>query len=103
MSDVFIVEIELDESPIPDATIRRLDEVQVKRYGQIWRIYKNDEDPFPSNPHAHNVESRLKLDLSNGKLFYKRKYTGNKLAEKDLLFIRDKLKNMPLPTLRLNN
>ena len=82
MPDIFIVEIELDKSPIPDGCIRRLDEVQVKRDGQIWRIYKNDGDPFPSNPHAHNVESGLKLDLSNGKLFYRRKDTGKKLLKK---------------------
>jgi hypothetical protein len=56
--------IEFEISPIPTGTKRRLDEVTIKRDGCIWRIHKNDPDPFPSNPHAHNIESDLKLDLS---------------------------------------
>ena len=99
MSDKLIKEIELDHSPIPDGTIRNLLEVQIKRDGEIWRIYKNDDDPFPSNPHAHNIESGLKLDLSTGKLFLGKDDTGKKVSKKDLFYIREQLKDIALPTL----
>lgn len=62
--DELLCSIEFEISPIPTGTKRRLDEVTIKRDGCIWRIHKNDPDPFPSNPHAHNIESDLKLDLS---------------------------------------
>src|SRR5207237_6227170 len=37
-----------------------LTEAQVKLQGEIWIVHKNDADPFPSNPHAHNYRERLK-------------------------------------------
>lgn len=101
MEDIFIQTIELDHSPIPDGCLRCLEEVQVKRDGEVWRIYKNDHDPFPSNPHAHNIESGLKLDLSNGELYYKRKNTGKKISKKNLSFIRGKITDIPLPLLSI--
>jgi hypothetical protein len=52
-----LCDIDLGYSPIPGGTLRRLDEVTVKRDGHVWRIHRNDADPFPSNPHAHNLES----------------------------------------------
>ena len=47
--------IEFDTSPIPNGVMRRMDEVTVKRDGCVWRIHKNDADPYPSNPHAHTA------------------------------------------------
>ena len=99
MADELLAEIEFEESPIPDGTLRRLDEVIIKRDGCVWQIHKNDPDPFPSNPHAHNVESGLKLDLSSGRLYFGSKDTGKKVSKKDLEFIRSEaaLKNVTLP------
>jgi len=88
MTQKILCEIEFVESPIPSGTMRRLDEVTIKRDGCIWRIHKNDADPFPSNPHAHNVESGLTLDLSNGDLFFGSRPTGKSVAKKHLEFIR---------------
>jgi hypothetical protein len=88
MEDEILAEIEFAQSPIPDRTLRRLDEVTIKRDGCIWRIHKNDADPFPSNPHAHNLESGLKMDLSSGSLYFGRTFTGKKVSRKDLEFIR---------------
>lgn len=53
----------------------------------IWTIHKYDIDPFPSNPHAHELKQNIKLDLSNGDCYRVRKllYTLNK---KNLLIIR---------------
>ena len=100
MGDEPIAIIELDYSLIPDRTMRRLDEVTVKRDGQIWRIHKNDADPFPSNPHAHNVESGLKLDLRNGDLYF-RGQVRNRVNRKHLLHIRELVtaKGVELPAL----
>lgn len=98
-----IATVEFPESPIPEGCFRGLDEVTVKRDGCIWRINKNDADPFPSNPHAHNTESRLKMDLSNGNLYLRRDFVGKAVSKKDLLFIRDQanLKGVVLPALSI--
>ena len=94
--DEIVDEVELDHSPIPSGCLRRLDEITIKKDGQIWRIHKNDDDTFPL-VHAHNLESRLKLDLSNGKLYYKRRDTGKTISSKDLLAIRSKITKIQLP------
>lgn len=101
MADIFLTTIELDISPIPDGCRRRFDEVTIKRDGLVWRINKNDVDPFPSNPHAHNVESGLKLDLSNGNLYFMRRFTEKTIAQKHLLAIRTQAeqKGVKLPSL----
>lgn len=86
-----LAEIHLDESVIPETVPRLLTEVTIKNRGEIWRIHKNDPDPFPSNPHAENYASGLKLDLSTGMLFRKRAQLGS-ISEKHLRLIRHKAK-----------
>jgi hypothetical protein len=49
--------IALEESIIPPDVPRKLEEVRLKVRGEIWDIHKNDADPFPSNPHAHNIQT----------------------------------------------
>ena len=56
-------QFEVKRSIIPPDCIQRLDEQTVVYRGQLWRVHKNDADPFPSDPHAHNVESGLALHL----------------------------------------
>jgi hypothetical protein len=63
--------------------------VKVKQKGEVWKIHRYDSDPFPSNPHAHNLQSNIKLDLSNGKCYKKREYVFS-ISEKTLLAIREK-------------
>jgi len=82
-------DFEFERSAIPDGTYRQFDEATIRRDGCIWRIHKYDPDPFPSNPHAHNVESGLKLDLSNGRLWLGRRDTQKSIDRKDLLAIRE--------------
>ena len=103
MTDQMLCEIAFEHSPIPDKYPRLLLEVTIKREGCAWRIHKNDSDPFPSNPHAHNVETGLKLDLSNEKLYLGTKDTGENISKKNLDFIRlrAKEKAIQLPTLSL--
>ena len=71
--------------------------------GLIWIIHKYDADPFPSNPHAHELTHNIKLDLSNGRCYRVRKpiYT---IKKKDLLEIRQNAKKVyhgDLPELTL--
>jgi hypothetical protein len=84
-------EVFLDHSILPEQVTQRLVEVTVKAHGQVWRIYQNDADPFPSNPHAHNVQSGLKLNLTNGELFLRRKKQPKKVSAKDLRFINNEI------------
>jgi hypothetical protein len=101
MADMLLTITELDDCPIPAGCRQRLDEVTIKKYGCVWRINKNDSDPFPSNPHAHNCESGLKLDLSNGNLYFSAESTGKAVEQKRLLAIRTaaEQKGVKLPAL----
>lgn len=92
--------IKFDHSILPEDVPQRLDEKEIKHKGEIWVIHKNDKDPFPSNPHAHNMETGYKLHLGNGELFSsKNKPLNAKISKKYLIAIRDKVKNMSLPKL----
>jgi hypothetical protein len=63
--------------------------VKVKQKGEVWIIHRYDSDPFPSNPHAHNLQNNIKLDLSSGKCYKRRQYVFS-ISEKILLAIREK-------------
>lgn len=93
-----IATVVLEESILPVGAPQRLDERQIKHSNQVWRIHKNDADPFPSNPHAHNVETGYKLHLGNGNLYRKREVVGT-IDSKDLMAIRKKLSGLALPPL----
>ena len=93
-------DVHLDESIIPSDTLRSLYEEQVKFKGEIWVIHKNDIDPFPSSPHAHNYESALKLHLGNGELYYGTDLVG-KVARKNFLKLRGLFKRVQLPELEI--
>src|SRR5690348_10024976 len=53
--------VEFDESILPPDYPIALREAKVKLKGEIWVAYKYDRDPFPSNPHAHNYDRKLKM------------------------------------------
>lgn len=91
--------ISLDHSIIPDETPRKLTEVTIRSKGEVWRIHKNDADPWPSNPHAHNLESGLKMHLGTGELFEGMRDTGHKVSAKSLKAIRARLSKCELPPL----
>lgn len=91
-------EIELEESILPQGTIRLLTEQTVKVKGEVWIIHKNDVDPFPSSPHAHNYDSGVSLHLGTGEFFDKRQSKGF-LKCKKLKLVRDKISGHKLPKL----
>jgi hypothetical protein len=96
---MLLAEVVFEKSIIPSTAPQRLEEQRVRHHGQVWQINLNDADPFPSNPHAHNLESGYKMDLSTGRLFLKRRDVGEKVAQKDLLAIRKKARHPKLPPL----
>ena len=97
-----LMDIVVGKTIIPDGTERSLLEAQIKHKGEKWTIYKNDADPFPSNPHAHNYESNLKLHLGNGALYLRRKLV-NQMPKKTLKSLRIKIsiRNIILPELSI--
>ncbi|MCX6235238.1 MAG: hypothetical protein NT175_11070 [Bacteroidetes bacterium] len=76
----------------PDNLPKNIYEAEIKAKGQVWEIHQDDKDKFPSNPHAHDYETGLKLDLSNGNLFRKRKWVDS-INKKKLMVIRLNLNN----------
>lgn len=91
--------IELD---IDLPTQYRVDyKVRVKNCGQIWVVNQNDKDPFPSMPHAHLLDSMVKLDLATGDLYHKRTHVKS-ISRKNLLEIRELLqaRGVQLPLLK---
>ncbi|HHF3044328.1 hypothetical protein WMQ59_22555 [Vibrio diabolicus] len=90
----------LDESAIPCDTERAIEEELVKFKGERWVIHKNDADPFPSSPHAHNYEARLKLHMGNGDLYNGTELVG-KMNKKSFIKLRNSFKKVQLPTLEI--
>lgn len=92
--------VESDKDIIPKDLLMQT-KVQIKSKNLIWVIHKYDADPFPSNPHAHELGSGLKLDLSNGKC-YRKKLQVHTIKKKDLIKIRNQAKNnFTLPDLEI--
>lgn len=85
---VAVARLRLEEPILPAGVPRKLEEVRLKAVGEIWDIHRNDADPFPSNPHAHNVQTGVKLDLSNGDLYRKRKKLKERVRKKELIALR---------------
>lgn len=80
--------IETDIDVIPDH-LRIQRKARIKSGGLNWIIHLYDKDPFPSNPHAHLLDSNIKLDLSNGNCYCRRKFEY-KISHKSLIEIREK-------------
>lgn len=80
--------IETDYSSIEEGRLFEIKQ-EYRIDGVKWRIHKYDADPFPSLPHAHQVENNLKMDLSNGDCYRIRKYVMT-VKKKILLKIRER-------------
>ncbi|AMD60901.1 hypothetical protein AWN88_22550 [Agrobacterium tumefaciens] len=88
---LYTVELSDEEGIIPDdATLVMLEKV-VRVKGEKWEIHRYDADPWPSNPHAHNYASRLKMHLGTGELFDNNRRSKGKIAAKKLATIRAEL------------
>lgn len=95
-----IAEVELDEPLIFKGMFEW--KVDVKMKGQRWRVYQNDADPFPSDPHAHNLDQLVKLHFGTGGLYRGRKFE-DVLTRKNFLDLRERFaaKGIVLPPLEI--
>jgi len=92
-----LAEFTENEPLVPEDIPRHLTEQTVRVKGEAWRVHKNDADSFPSNPHAHNYETRVKLHLGSGEMFdHNRKSIGT-IGCKKLVRIRSGLNGLVLP------
>lgn len=58
--------------------------------GGVWVCHRYDTDPYPSRPHAHNMETGEKLHLGSGEIFRPgSRIAKGRLAEKHLHVIQD--------------
>ncbi len=85
--DILRNTIETERNIFPEGTLIEY-KVRIKSSGLIWIIHRYDVDPFPSNPHAHQIDNNIKMDLSNGKCYKKRKLI-HQLPKKEFLKIRE--------------
>lgn len=95
---VVLATVEIPETIIPEDTERAIIEQQVRHRGEVWVIHRNDADPFPSAPHAHNYEANLRLHLGTGNLYLKKRIVG-KIDRKALTAIREQISHHSLPEL----
>lgn len=98
----FLTEIELEDGIIPEGTRRLLTEKTVKVRGEVWMVHKNDADPWPSNPHAHNYDAGLTLHLGTGDLFDTNRKLVSNIGKKKLAAVRNKLRSISLPPLNFD-
>lgn len=99
-----LCEVEFEESILPSDYPIALREAKVKLKGEIWVAYKYDRDPFPSNPHAHNYDRKLKMHLGTGDVYTgKDRVPCERIRKADLLTLRmlitQKNASIPLPPL----
>jgi len=75
--------------------------VKIKASGFVLYIHPYDQDPFPSDPHAHIIDQNIKIDLSNGDCYRSRSLITT-IKKKELLEIRKKAeaKKIKLPPLQ---
>lgn len=75
-----------------DGTIQ-IREHRIKEFGRIWKFNLNDKDTFPSQPHGHDYGNGDKLNVFTGEIYNKNGSLIDKLKEKQLKLLKDKLKN----------
>ncbi len=97
----FIIKrVALEGSVIPEDVPIYLKKKKYKVKGEVWDVHKNDADPFPSSPHAHNYDQNLVMHLGNGKLYRKRDCVGT-AKKKEFLLLRSLIDNVELPELEI--
>lgn len=83
-----------------DQSSNTLEKATIKIDGHIYRIHKNDLDPFPSQPHAHDLTEHVKIHLGTGEKYRNSGTVGNKLHKKDLQELRQQI-TLQMPELVL--
>lgn len=81
LSDEFISKLPIiihkvisEETLIPSDVPILIEKKNYRVNGEVWVVHKNDIDPFPSSPHAHNYDQNLVMHLGNGRMYRQRNY-----------------------------
>jgi hypothetical protein len=94
-----VIDVEVSEY-VQVVSEGKIEKAQIRSNGCCWVIHRNDQDTFPSNPHAHDYDNNVKLDLGSG-MIYRKKDPYKKMSKKELMtlrnLIRAKLPDLPLP------
>lgn len=75
--------------------------------GDVWRVHKNDADPYPSRPHAHCIAGKeryvgCKLHLGTRQLFTSKNKPMDRFLDEEqftrlIVLIRPKFPDIVLP------
>ena len=87
------------EEYLDEITDGKIDKAQIKIDGTVWTVHRSDRDSFPSNPHAHDYDNHVKLDLGTG-LIYRGKEPYKIMSKKELKALRYEISSR-LPDLQL--
>ncbi|HKP94860.1 MAG TPA: hypothetical protein VJ385_03785 [Fibrobacteria bacterium] len=79
-----------DASIEAPGSLRRIHAALGRPGGTEWEILRNDKDPFPSNPCAHNEAEDIVLDLAAGGLYHDREPVY-RVRRQELIRFRDKI------------
>ncbi len=96
---IFEFQLESGNKIIPEKIPFLLTEKTDEKKGELWRVRKDGPDPWPSNPHACNYETGLRLHLGSGELFDSDRQSVEKISDKKLQAIRGGLGDITLPEL----
>ena len=89
-----------EETLIPSDVPILIEKKNYRVNGEVWVVHKNDIDPFPSSPHAHNYDQNLVMHLGNGRMYRQRNYVAT-AKRKQFLALRQKIDNVDLPPLEI--
>ncbi|HGF5057910.1 TPA: hypothetical protein ACF31P_004630 [Vibrio parahaemolyticus] len=97
---IIIQKVISEETLIPSGVEVVLEKKKYRVKGEVWVVHKNDVDPFPSSPHAHNYDQNLVIHLGNGRMYRKRDYVAT-AKKKQFLALRQQIDNVELPPLEI--
>ena len=107
LSDEFISKLPIiiqkvisEETLIPSDVPILIEKKNYRVNGEVWVVHKNDIDPFPSSPHAHNYDQNLVMHLGNGHMYRQRNYVAT-AKRIQFLALRQKIDNVDLPPLEI--
>ncbi|EKK9988707.1 hypothetical protein PP645_004412 [Vibrio vulnificus] len=97
---IIIQKVISEETLIPSGVEVVFEKKKYRVKGEVWVVHKNDVDPFPSSPHAHNYDQNLVIHLGNGRMYRKRDYVAT-AKKKQFLALRQQIDNVELPPLEI--
>gem|GEM_PF-6106293 len=77
----------------PQAHVDQSGLLEIKVGGYVLYVHRNDQDPFPSQPHAHvgRPRSSYRVNIETGEIFHGTTPTGRNIGKKALRELRARL------------